>query len=140
MPRILREKVRVNDDALGWIGIGVVLVAAFILDRNGPPHRWHAAIVWTISTFFGLLVFGRRKRTSLLFWLFWIACLALHTFGMWLFFTKLLPRLILGTLYVIPVAVLEAILLTGIFYRLERMLSPQNPVQSRSEMRSIEKE
>lgn len=120
MPSKLKRILAVSDDALGWIGIAVILVAVVTLDKGSPPHKWHAAIVWTVTAFFGALIFGRKKRGSWAFWLFLGACLVLHVFGMWVIFTELLPRLILGTLYVIPIAFIEAIFLVGMFAKLER--------------------
>jgi ABC-type Co2+ transport system permease subunit len=124
MLRRLRKGLVPSDDAFGWIGILLVLVAAIILDKGSAPHKWHAAIMWTFVAFFGVLVFGRKKRSSWLFWIFWAACLVLHVFVMWLIFGQFLPRLILGTLYVVPIAFIESILLIGIFSRLERKLAP----------------
>ncbi len=103
----------------------VGLIAAIILDKNSAPHKWHAAIMWTGVAFYGVLIFGRRKWNSWRFWVFWAGCLGLHIFAMWILFGQLLPRLILGTLYVVPIAFIEAIFLIGIFYRLERRLSLQ---------------
>lgn len=122
-----------SDDILGWIGIAVGLAAAFILDKGSAPHKWHAAIMWTFCALFGLLIFGRKKRGSLLFWIFWAACLVLQAFTMWLIFGLLLPRLILGTLYVVPLAFVEAIFLIGIFSKLERMLRPRHSTHSAQE-------
>jgi len=114
----------VSDDILGWVGIGLGLVAIIMLDKRSPPHKWHAAVMWTFCALFGLLIFGRKKRSSWLFRIFWLACLVLHVFLMWLIFGQLLPRLILGTLYVVPIAFIEAIFLTGMFSKLERKLAP----------------
>ncbi len=122
-----------SDDILGWIGIAVGLAAAFILDKGSALHKWHAAIMWTFCALFGLLIFGRKKRGSCLFWIFWAACLVLQAFAMWLIFGQLLPRLILGTLYVVPVAFIEAILLIGIFSKLEGKLSPNRSGQKGKE-------
>ena len=137
MPGILKKGRGVTDNALGWIGCVLVLAAAIILDKGSPPHKWHAAIEWTAAAFFGVLVFGRKKWRSLPFWLFWVACLMLHMFAMWLIFGQLLPRLILGTLYVIPIALIESLLLTIVFFWLtgklgstkDRSDSPRNAAQ-----------
>jgi hypothetical protein len=104
MPRILKGRIARSDDALGWIGLALVLIAAIILDKGSPPHKWHAAIMWTFVAFFGVLIFGRKKRRSRLFWILWSTCLVFHVFAMWAIFGQLLPRLILGTLYVVPIA------------------------------------
>lgn len=102
-----------SDDVLGWIELASVLAAAIILDKGNAPHKWHAAIMWTFVAFFGVLIFGRKRRSSWLFWAFWTACLALHMIAMWAIFAQLLPRLILGTLYVVPIAFVEAVLLSS---------------------------
>jgi len=139
MPRRLKERVA-SDDVLGWVGIALGLVAIIILDKRSPPHKWHAAVMWTFCALFGLLIFGRKKRNSWLFWVFWAACLVLHLFAMWLIFGQLLPRLILGTLYVVPIAFIESMLLIGIFSRLERKLAPADRGEASSRMRSAPRE
>jgi len=123
MPRISKKGVLASDDALGWIGIALGLVAVIILDKNSTPHKWHAAVMWTFCAFFGVLIFGRKERGSWLFWVFWAACLGVHVFAMWLIFGQILPHLILGTSYVAPPAFVEAIFLMGMFGKLQRKLS-----------------
>ncbi len=113
-------KNSLSDDALGWVGIALGLIAAVILDKGAPPHKWHAAIMWTFLALFGVLIWGRQKRNSRLFWLFWSACFVFHAIAMWVIFGQLLPRLILGTLYVVPFAFVESLLLFVLFLRLER--------------------
>jgi len=120
-----RKRSSVSDDTFGWIGIALVLIAAIILDKSSQPHQWHAAIMWTFCALFGVLIFGREKRTSLLFWLFWATCLALHVVAMWMIFALVLPRLVLGTLYVVPLAFMESLLLVVLFYKLERTFTEQ---------------
>jgi hypothetical protein len=117
------KKNRFSDDALGWIGSALALVAAIVLDKGSPPHKWHAAIMWTSVALFGVLIWGRNKRGSGLFWIYWSACLLVHVLAMWLIFGRLLPRLILGTVYVVPFAFIESILLTVAFFGLEHRLS-----------------
>jgi hypothetical protein len=118
--RSSKKRTSLSDDALGWIGIPLVLIAAIILDKGSPPHKWHAAIMWTFVAFFGLLIFGRKKRNSWVFWIFWGACFVLHAVAMWVIFGRFLPRLILGTLYVVPLALVESLLLLIVFLKLER--------------------
>lgn len=127
MSRILRKGVAIGDDVLGWIGIALVLIAAIILDKGSPLHKWHAAIMWTFVAFFGLLIFSRRRRGIWLFWVFWLVCLVLHLLAMWLIFDQLLPRLILGTLYVVPIAFIEAVFLSVVFSKLERKVGSAVP-------------
>ena len=122
MSRMTKKNHALSDDALGWVGMALVLVAAIILDKGSPPHKWHAAIIWTFVALFGVLVFGRQKRGSWQFWIFWATCLIFHVFAMWAVFALLFPRLILGTLYVVPLAFVESVFLVGLFFRLERSL------------------
>jgi hypothetical protein len=127
-----------GDDILGWIGIAVALVAAIVLDKGSAPHKWHAAIMWTFVTLLWLLRFGRKKWRSWLFWIFWVVCLALHGVAMWLIFGELLPRLVLGTLYVVPLAFVEALFLIGVFSRLERTLAPGHSRHASDGVRSAQ--
>jgi len=127
MPRKLKERLVASDDLFGWVGLALVLAAVIILDKGSAPHKWHAAIMWTFCALFGVLIFGRKWRGYWLFWIFWITCLALHAFAMWLIFGQLLPRLIVGTLYVVPIAFAESIFLIGIFAKLQRKLAPADP-------------
>jgi hypothetical protein len=126
-----------GDDLFGWIGLALAVTAMIVLDRDSVPGKWHAAIMWTFCALFGLLIFGRTKRHSWLFRIFWVTCLTLQVFAMWVIFAQLLPRLILGTLYVVPIAIVEALFLLVIFLRVERKLtavhSHQNSLGSRSE-------
>jgi hypothetical protein len=125
MPPDPRKRSSLSDDTFGWIGLALVLIAAIILDKSSQPHKWHAAIMWTFCALFGVLIFGREKRTSLLFWLFWTTCLALHVVAMWMIFALALPRLVVGTLYVVPLAFMESLLLVVLFYKLERPFTRQ---------------
>jgi uncharacterized protein with PQ loop repeat len=119
-PIASKKRISLSNDALGWSGLGLSLIAAVILDKGSPPHKWHAAIMWTFCALLGLLKFGREKRTSRLFWIFWVSCLVLHVFAMWLIFGLLMPRLILGTLYVVPLAFVESLFLLVVFVKLEQ--------------------
>ena len=122
------RQMSVSDNMIVWSAAVVAIVAAVILDKGSAPHKWHAAIMWTGVTFYGVLIFGRQKWGSWLFWLYWAVCLCLHGFAMWLIFGKLFPRLILGTLYMIPPAFFEALFLFVVFSRLERTQRPATPV------------
>ena len=120
-----KNRSSLSDDVIGWIGLALVLIAAIILDRVSPPHKWHATIMWTFVALFGVLVFGRKKRNSWSFWVFWAACLVLQVIAMWVIFSQLFPRLILGTLYVVPIAVVESLLFLAVFSKLERKVTQQ---------------
>jgi hypothetical protein len=119
MPRCWTDEIRLKDNVLGWIAIAAGFIAAIVLDKGSPPHKWHAAIEWTIVAPYGVLILGRRSWKSWRFWIFWTICLILHVFAMWVIFDQLLPRLILGTLYVVPIAFIESIFLVGMFARLD---------------------
>ena len=112
-----------SDNALGWVSAAFALVAAIILDKNSPPHKWHAAIMWSIVALFGILIWGRDKQNSRLFWTFWVGCVLLQISTMWVIFGKLLPRLVLGTVYVVPLAFIESLLLFVAFLKLERKIA-----------------
>ena len=125
-PPALERRISLSDDALGWIGLTLVVIAAVILDKHSPPHKWHAAIMWTFVALFGVLVFGRGKRSSYLFWIFWATCMVLHVFAMWMLFGQLFPRLVLGTLYVVPLAFVESVFLLALFLKLERKVAQRS--------------
>ena len=79
--------------------------------------------MWTFVALFGFMVVGRSKRGSWLFWFFWAACVVLHVAAMWVIFGQIFPRLILGTLYVVPLAFIESLLLFVVFVKLERRVA-----------------
>jgi hypothetical protein len=145
MPKVARHRTVISENALGWTTVLAVLIAAIILDQG--TNKWHPAIWWTAATFYGVLIFCRRKWRSWQFWGFWATCLVLHMFVMWVIYGKLWPhwililprsllgpRLILTQLFVAPLAklielifrsgmaLIESIFLTVMFLRLERFL------------------
>jgi hypothetical protein len=130
MPKKSKQRIPLSDNVVGWIGVAAVLAALFILDKPDHPHKWHAAIVWTASAFSVVALFGRTRWRS---WRFWMLCavfLVLHVFTMWVIFAKVFPNLVLGTLYVVPPAFVEGILLLGVVVRIERRLSPMRRSKS----------
>ncbi len=65
------------------------------------------------------------------FWLLWASLLLLHVFVMWWIFDKILPaNHMWGTMYVIPLGFVEAILLVGLIVRIERMLDTRPRVKT----------
>ena len=121
MPRVVRKRIEV-EAVLLCITVALAVIAAFILDKDSAPHRWHPAVAWTAVTFFTLVLWCREKWRALSFWLFWLASLFLQAGAMWLIFGRVLVRLSLGTLFVMPIAFVESIFLALVFLRLERRL------------------
>ena len=110
--RTMKKRILVSDDAVLWIGTGLVLAAAIIFDRQGMPQRWHAAIMWTAVAFGPPTVVRRKRWNSWPFWLCWIIYLSVHLALMWVLFAYLLTKVrVLGTLYVVPFAAIEALVL-----------------------------
>jgi hypothetical protein len=106
-----------------WSGIAVALIVVIFLATGSLPRKWDVAMMWTSTTLAWVLIFGRirswERNYSWRFLAFGAICLVLHTVAMWLIFGKPLPRLIPGTMYVVPVAFIEAILLTVVFSAIE---------------------
>jgi len=113
------NKHSLSDNVLSWIAVVFALVAAIILDENGTTNKWHAAIIWTVVTFYTVLILGRRKWKSWRFWVLYAFFVVAHTFTMWVLFAMLLPRLLLGILYVFPPAFVESILIVGLISKVE---------------------
>lgn len=128
MPRILRSHSTLSDSTIGWIAAALGLIAAIILDKGDAPHRWHAAIMWTGCAFGSVIILSRRKWGSWRFWVPFTVCLALHFVAMWVIFAQLFASLtVLGTLYVIPLAFIESIFLSGVISMMEHRLGPKKP-------------
>src|SRR5688572_12601748 len=122
MPERLKGRRVPSDNALVWIGGAVALAAAIVLDDDTAPRKWHAAIIWTVIAFLCLLVLCRKKWTFVSFWLFGMFALVAHICVMWFIFGQLLPGLLIGTLFTVPLGFIESILLTVIFSGVERRL------------------
>lgn len=107
------------EDAIPWIVALLALAAAVVLDTPSQPHRWHAAIMWTVCAFTCAVLFGRPRWGSAGFWLFYATFLGIHLFAMWILFGKLLPvNHYLGTVYVAPIGFVEGIAILGLIGRL----------------------
>jgi len=63
MPKI-KKRGGPGERAFVWITTAVALVAANILDSESEPHRWHAAIAWTVGALSGVLIWCREKWNS----------------------------------------------------------------------------
>lgn len=117
------KKTSLSDDAIGWVGIALGLIAAIVLDKVSAPHKWQAAIMWTFVAFFGVLIWGRQKRNSWVILAFLGRMLGSQRNCDGVIFGQLLPRLMLGTLYVVPLAFFESLFLFVAFLRLERKVA-----------------
>ena len=56
------RQMSVSDNMIVWSAAVVAIVAAVILDKGSAPHKWHAAIMWTGVTFYGVLIFGPQQK------------------------------------------------------------------------------
>lgn len=108
----LKKQKAVSDNTVEWIIAGLALVAIIIFDREGMPQKWHAATMWTGVAFGPSTLWLRKRWRSWSFWLCWTIYLILHVLLMWILFEYLLARVkILGMLYVVPFAAVEAFVL-----------------------------
>ena len=113
--RVLKRRRLRIEDVIPWIGGLIALAAAMLLDVPSDPHKWHAAIVWSICAFTCILLFGRSRWSWRGFWLLGAAFLVIHLFAMWLLFGKLItPNRHIGTLYVAPIGFVEGIYILGL--------------------------
>jgi hypothetical protein len=120
MSRVLKKPIYFSDTLIGWMVAAIGLFAAFMLDTKEQPQKWHAAIMWTACAFGGVVIGHREKWQSWRFWLFWVICLSVHLFAMWLIFAKILKSIrILGTLYMVPLALIEVIFLRIVMTKAE---------------------
>jgi hypothetical protein len=123
MSRVLKKRIALSDTVMGWIVAAIGLIAAFMFDTKEQPQKWHAAIMWTGCTFGGVVIIRRDKWMSWRFWLSWAVCVVVHVFAMWLIFAKVLASLrVVGTLYMVPLALVELIFLQRIMAKMERRL------------------
>ena len=111
-----KKQTVVSDNAASWIGVALALAAAIVFGRYGMPQKWHAAIMWTVVAFGPPTVTRRKRWGSPSFWGLWALLLALHLLTMWVVFYYLLAKVtVLGTLYVVPFAAIEAFVLLVLF-------------------------
>jgi hypothetical protein len=125
MPKKSRITEHLSDDSLGWIALVVGLLAAIVFDRGTPQHNWHPAIVWTVTVFYGAMIFGRSKWNVSQFWIFLTLCFLVHVLAMWVIFSRLIPHWTPGTLLVVPFGFVESILVLVVVARLSRLFGLQ---------------
>lgn len=122
MPRKLK-KTLTSDNAIGWFMVGLGVIVAVKVDAIGAPQRWHAALVWTATTCYAVVIFGKQRWASWRFWLSFVIGIAAHLIVMWVLFAKILVHVeVIGTLFVIPIGLVEGILLLVIILKIERQL------------------
>jgi hypothetical protein len=122
MRRKLSTHTYLSADTLGWVATAVSLVVAVILGLGSPQRNWHAAIVWTMTAFYGALLLGRSKWTVWQFWMLWATFFALHVLAMWVIFARLIPHWTPGTLLAIPLGFAEAVLILVLIAKFSRLL------------------
>jgi hypothetical protein len=122
-----KKQILISDDTASWIGVALALAAAIVFGRYGMPQKWHAAIMWTVVAFGPPTVTRRKRWGSPSFWGLWTLFLALHLLIMWIVFYYLLAKVkVLGTLYVVPLAAIEAFVLLVLFSKKQA----HRPIQS----------
>ena len=72
-------------------------------------------MVWTIIAIGSLALWGTLSRRSWRFWLFSCAALAAHVAAMWYLFGVLLPKALIGTLWVSGLGLVEGFFLYILF-------------------------
>src|SRR5260370_17722468 len=105
MSRILKKRIALSDTAMGWIGAAIGLIAAFILDTKEQPQKWHAAIMWTVCAFGGLISFSLERWVSWRFWILGAVWLGVHVFIIWGSFLRIVsffPLLCTSCLFFSP--------------------------------------
>lgn len=112
----MKKHTEVSENAISWMVMGLVLVAAIIFGRLGMPQRWHAAIMWTVVAFGPATMMRRKRWRSFSFWGKWAIYLSLHLLLMWVLFEFLLAKMaVIGTLYAVPFAAIEGFVLLVLF-------------------------
>jgi hypothetical protein len=127
MSKPFKKRRRYSEDLVGWAGTVIMVVAMFVLDKPSEPHKWHPAIVWTGLAFTTIALFGRTLWSSWRFWVLSTIFLMLHVYAMWWLFDQLLPHgHVWGTLFVVPIAFVEGILLVGVIAWIDHKLREGN--------------
>ena len=122
----MKTREPLGDRVVGWVGLVVVIVAMFVLDKPSEPHKWHAAITWSVLAFMTVTLFGRGRWKSWRFWALWMFFALLQLLAMWWLFGRAMPAgHFVGTVVVAPIAFIEGVLLVGLIVRIERMIDPR---------------
>jgi hypothetical protein len=111
-----KKHAAISDNAIEWIVVGLGLAALIVFGQYGMPQKWHAAIMWTVVAFGPPTATPRKRWSSPSFWGLWTLYFVLHLLTMWVVFEYLLAKVrVLGTLYVVPFAAVEALVLLVLF-------------------------
>jgi hypothetical protein len=106
----IKKRSNAGENLILLIAAACAVSISALFDHWGLSQKWDAAIMWTGVTF-AVLVLSNRKALKLLrFWSRWATFLLLHLVLMWIIFSLLLaPFKVIGTLYVVPMAFVEAL-------------------------------
>ncbi len=104
-----------SDNTLSWIAVALSLLVVVVLDKEGMPQKWHAAVMWTLCAFGPVTVMHRKRWRIWSFWTSWILYLGVHLLIVLALFVYVLGSVrILGTLYVVPFGLVESLFLLGL--------------------------
>jgi len=119
----LKQRYALNENWIVALLALAALVTAMIMDSRGLPQKWHAAILWTVTTFGALVLLLRRKWALIPFWGALAICFLMHLLLMWVIFSQLLAESKkVGMLYAVPFAFIETLFLQLLLPALERQL------------------
>lgn len=117
----MKTREPLGERTVGWLGLAVVVVSMFVLDKPSEPHKWHAAIIWSVGAFLTITLFGRTRWSSWRFGALWTFFALLQLLAMWWLFGRVMPAgYFVGTLVVAPIGFIEGVLLVGLIVRIER--------------------
>src|SRR5437764_7679251 len=74
----LKQRYALNENWILALLALAALVIAMIMDSRGLPQKWHAAILWTVTTFGALVLLLRRKWALIPFWAALAICFLVH--------------------------------------------------------------
>lgn len=100
-----------RDNVAAAVVAVLALILAIIMDGRGMPQKWHAAIMLILLPPAMTIMGYRLWWARLSFWISLTICLVVHTLAVWVFFQYALGNVRIGTLFVIPFALVEAVIL-----------------------------
>ena len=115
MSELKINRLRLNAILITIAGGAAILISERFLDQPSDPLRWDAATVWTVVAIGSLALWSAMFRRSWRFWLFLCAALAAHVSAMWYLFGVLLPKALIGTIWVSGLGLVEGLFLYILF-------------------------